>query len=92
MDTQSDECFSGVVSMEAVRLGFIIARMNGLLVCAGYVGNVFLYGTTKEKYYIIAGPEFGLDVEGKRLAINKSLYGVKSSAARFHEHLSSTLK
>ena len=41
-----EEVFSGVVSMEAVRLGFILARMNGLTVCAGDVGNAFVYGKT----------------------------------------------
>ena len=56
-NTPAEDCFSGVVSMEAVRLGFIIARMQGLLVCAGDIGNVFLYATTKEKYYVIAGPD-----------------------------------
>ena len=91
-DTPPDECFSGVVTMEAVRLGFILARLNGLLVCAGDIGNAFLYGITKEKYYIIAGPEFGPKVYKKRLVIYKSLYGLKSSAARFHEHLSTKLK
>ena len=40
--------------------------MNGLSVCTGDVGNAFLYGIIKEKYYIIAGPEFGPEVQGKR--------------------------
>ena len=66
--------------------------MNGLLICAGDVGNAFLYGITKEKYFIIAGPEFGPEYEGKRLVIHKSLYGLKTSAACFHEHLSVKLK
>ena len=78
--------------MEAVRLGFILARMNGLLVCAGDIGNAFLYAVTKEKYYVIAGPEFGPEVHGKRLVIHKSLYGLKTSAASFHEHLSVKLR
>ena len=73
--------------MEAVRLGFILARMNGLQVCAGDVGNAFLYGKTQEKVFVIAGEEFGKDA-GKRMIIDKSLYGLKSSSARFHEHLS----
>ena len=91
-NTPAEDCFSGVVSMEAVRLGFIIARMQGLLICAGDVGNAFLYATTKEKYYVIAGPEFGPELQGRKLRIHKSLYGLKSSAARFHEHLSVKLK
>ena len=87
-----EEVFSGVVSMEAVRLGFIMAQLNGLLVCAGDVGNAFLYGKTREKVFIVAGPEFGPDLAGKRLIIDKALYGLKSSSARFHEHLSVKLR
>jgi hypothetical protein len=46
--TPSDECFSGVVSIEVVRLGFIMAQMNGLSVCTGDVGNAFLYSLPKK--------------------------------------------
>jgi hypothetical protein len=83
-----EDSFSGVVSMDAMRLGFMIAKMNGLSVCAGDVGNAFLYGKTQEQVYIIAGPKFGPELCGKRLIIDKSLYGLKTSGARFHEHLS----
>ena len=38
--------------------------------------------------YIIAGQEFGPELEGRILLIDKSLYGLKTSGARFHEHLS----
>jgi hypothetical protein len=41
--------------------------------------------------YITAGPEFGATLCGKNLIINKSLYGLKTSAARFHEHLAESL-
>ena len=91
-ETPKEDIFSGVIGMEAVRLGFILANLNGLLICAGDIGNAFLYGKTREKVYIIAGPEFGPDLQGKRMIIEKSLYGLKSSAARFHEHLSVTLR
>jgi hypothetical protein len=50
-----------------------------------------LYGKTKEKVYVTAGPEFGVDLNSKNLIIDKSLYGLKTSAARFHEHLSESL-
>jgi hypothetical protein len=62
-----------------------------LLCCACDIGNAFLYGKTKEKVYITASPEFGVDLHGKILIIDKSLYGLKTSAARFHEHLSESL-
>jgi hypothetical protein len=78
--------------METVRLGFVLADMNDLMVCAADIGNAYLNSKTREKVYIIAGPEFGPDLEGKRLLIDRALYGLKSSAARFHKHLSVALK
>ena len=50
-----------------------------------------MYGKTKEKVYINAGPELGTNLCGKSLIINKSLYGFQTSAARFHEHLAESL-
>jgi hypothetical protein len=69
-----------------VRIGFFLGELYGLCCCACDIGNDFLYGTTKKKVYITAGPEFGATLCGKNLIINKSLSGLKTSAARFHEH------
>jgi Reverse transcriptase (RNA-dependent DNA polymerase) len=69
----------------------MIAAANQLKVCPADIRNPFLYGTTKEKDYIIAGPEFG-PLAGKPLIIDRGLYGLKSSSARFHEHLSAKLR
>jgi hypothetical protein len=86
-----EDIYSGVVGMETIRLGFLLASMNGLDVCAADIGNAFLYGRTKEKVYIIAGSEFG-EAQGTPLIIDKGLYGLRSSSARFHEHLSTKLR
>ena len=53
--------------------------------------NAFLNGYTKEKIYIVAGPEFGPVLAGRVLIIVRSLYGLRTSAARFHEHLTDNL-
>src|SRR5687767_14862144 len=90
-DLPKEEIFSGVVSMETVRICFTLAKLNGLEVCAGDIGNAYLYGKTKEKVCIIAGPEFGDELKGKTLIIHKALYGLKSSSARFHKYLSAIL-
>jgi hypothetical protein len=45
------------------------------------------YRKTKEKVYITAGTEFGACLHGKNLMVDKSFYGLKTSDARFHEHL-----
>ena len=72
-EVPKENVFSLVVGMEAVRLGFILAKLNNMEVCAGDVGNAFLNAKTKEKIFIIAGPEFGPKLAGKRLVIVKSL-------------------
>jgi hypothetical protein len=59
-----------------------IAETNDLLVKAANIGNAYLHAMTKEKVYIVAGPECGPELEGRVLIIVKSLYSLKSSAAR----------
>jgi hypothetical protein len=86
-----EDIYSGVNRMDTLRIGFFLGELYGLSCCACDIGNAFLYGKTKEKVYITAGPEFGVDLHGKNLIIDKSLYGLKTSAARFHEHLSESL-
>ncbi len=62
----------------------LLAELNGLKVEAADVGNAYLEAYTKEKVYIVAGPEFG-DRQGHVLIIIKALYGLRTSGARFHE-------
>jgi hypothetical protein len=45
----------------------------------------------KEKVDIIAGTEFGAILHGKTKIIDKSLYGSKTFAARFHDNISGSL-
>jgi len=80
MDPSKEDIFSGVIGMETVRMGFLIATMNGLDICAADIGKAFLYGK-----------EFGPD-SGQLLIINKGLYDLRSSSARFHKHLSQKLQ
>ena len=90
-DPPDADIYSGVVSIESVRLSLFIAELNGLLTCAADVGNAFLHGYTKELIYTIAGPEFGPGLEGCIMIVERSLYGLKSSSAAFHEVLSDSL-
>jgi hypothetical protein len=39
--------------------------------------------------YITFGPEFGANLHGKKLIFDKSLYDLKTSPSRFHEHFNS---
>ena len=70
----------------------MLAELNDLQVCAADIGNAFLYGRTRERVVIRAGREFGPKVAGSLMIIDKGLYGLKSSSARFHEHFSAKLR
>ena len=52
----------------------------------------FLNGYSREHKYIIAGDEFGPELKGKKLLIYKGLYGLTTSAARYHEVFSEQLR
>ena len=63
---------------------------NTLEVVAADIENAYLYAKTKEKVYTVLSDEYGA-LAGKTLVFHKSLYGLKTSVARFHEHLSDIL-
>jgi hypothetical protein len=86
-----EDAYAGVVTPEAIRLAMFAAVHNDLKVLAADIGNVYLHAKTKEKLHTVLGEEYGT-LEGKVLVFNKGLYGLRSSGARFHEHLSDILK
>jgi hypothetical protein len=86
----NDSIYSGVVTLRSLRLCMFLGKLNGLDVDAADVGNAFLMAYTKEKLFIIAGPEFG-DLQGCLLIIVKTLYGLRTSRARWYELFADTL-
>jgi hypothetical protein len=68
-----------------------IGELNGLETWGSDVGNAYLESFTKEKVFIIAGPEFG-KLEGHTLLIKKALYGLRTSGLRWHERFADTLR
>lgn len=85
------DTYSRVVGMETVQFRFLLVEMNRLKVCAADISSAYLYSKTREQQYIVAGPNFG-ELEGEKLVINKGLYRLWTSSARFHEHLASKLQ
>jgi hypothetical protein len=81
----------GMSTWNSVRIQFFLGELYGFSCCACDIRNIFLYGKTKEKVYITSGPELGASLYVKKLIIDKSLYGLKNSAARFDEYLSESL-
>ena len=86
-----DSIYSGVVSLKGIRLVIFLGRLNKLPIYSTDIGNAYLEAKTKEKVYIIAGPEFG-PLEGHTLVMNKALYGLRSSGLRWHEQLADSLR
>jgi hypothetical protein len=67
-----EDMYLGVPLMDTIRICFFLGEPYRLSCCTCDIGNAFLYGKTKEKVYIIAGPEFGSTLCGRNLIINKS--------------------
>ena len=86
------DAYAGVVSIDTIRLGFLIGELNGLQAIATDIGNAYLHGYTKEKVYTRAGPEFGAELEGRYVVIRKALYGLRSSSFSWHEVLADKLR
>jgi len=88
--TPTELTYSSVVSRDSIHICFPIATHNNLDIQMTDVGNAYLNATTKEKWYAIAGKDFGED-EGKAVLIVRALYGLKSSGAAWHAHLASSI-
>ena len=69
-----------------------IADANGLKLLVGDVGNAYLNAYTREKVYVKFGPEFGPELAGRIGIVEKGLYGLKTSYARYAEHFADTLR
>jgi hypothetical protein len=87
-----DSEYSSVVSRDSVCLTLTLASLNGLSVMSADVQNANLNAPTKEICYTIAGPELGPTNEGRPVLIVRALYGLRSSGARWRDHLASTIR
>jgi Reverse transcriptase (RNA-dependent DNA polymerase) len=70
---------------------FLLAKLNQLELREADVGNAYLDASTKEKVYIIGGPEFG-DLAGHTLLIYKVLYGLRSSGLCWNQSFADVLQ
>ncbi|MFM8621767.1 MAG: reverse transcriptase domain-containing protein, partial [Holophagaceae bacterium] len=89
-DIPVDSVYSGVVSLKGLRIMIFLAELNHLETWATDIGNAYLEAKTREKLYIVAGPEFA-ELEGHLLVIEKALYGLRSSGKRWHERFAECL-
>ena len=47
-DIDAEDVYSGVVGIETVCFGFLLAEMNGLKVCVADISSAYLYSKTRE--------------------------------------------
>ena len=82
-----DSISSGVVSTRSLRLSISLAKLKTMKVWAADIGNVYLEATTRrEKFYMVAGLEFG-ELQGHISVIHQALYGLKSSGLRWSQRI-----
>ena len=89
-DPPSSMIYAIVVGRETVRLTFLIASLNDLKILAGDIQIAYLNAHTKEKIYFYAGDEWKSS-KGRAVIITRSLYGLKSSALMWLNHLADIL-
>ena len=89
-DVPTSMTYSSVVSRDTVRIGFLVAALNDLDILAGDIQNAFLEAPTKEKIFFYAGEEWKADKD-RVVVVIRALYGLKSSALQFRNHLADTL-
>jgi Reverse transcriptase (RNA-dependent DNA polymerase) len=93
-DPLKDTTYSSVVSQDSIRIAFLIAVLNDLDILAWDIQGAYLNAQTKELIYMVAGLEHGKYREGQneKAIIKCVLYGLKSSGARWRDHLANTLR
>jgi hypothetical protein len=87
----NESVYSGIVSLQGLRMVAFLSELNGLDLWATDIGNAYLEAKMSELLFIVSSPEFG-DLEGHMLVINKVLYGHRSSGLRWHEYFSACLR
>ena len=75
-----DSIYSGVVSTRS------LAKLINIKVWGADIGSAYQEATTKEKLYLVAGPELEA-LQGHILVIYKALYGLKSSGLRWSQSI-----
>ena len=70
-----------------MRIALTYAALNCLDICAADVKSAYLQAPTSEKYYVICGPEFPLEYQGRIGVIKRALYGGKFAGSDYWKHM-----
>jgi Reverse transcriptase (RNA-dependent DNA polymerase) len=90
-DLNTESVYSGDISLHGIWLIVFLAELNALELWGADVGNAYLEALTKEKVYIIGGPEFG-EFKGHTLLTFKALYGLRSSGLCWPQRFADVLR
>ena len=82
--------YAGVVSRESVRIACTYAALMDLPVWAGDIRNAYIQAPASEKHYIICGPEYSLENQGKRVDYTCDLWR-RVAGRDFWLHLRSSM-
>ena len=86
-----DPVYSSVAALRSLHIAILLGELNDLQLMAGDIGYAYLNSYTKEKVAFKADASFG-DLEGHTLIIDKAIYGLRSSGARYHERFAETMR
>ena len=89
-DTPIGSVYSGVVSLQGIRIMTFLAELNEMELWGTDIGNAYLESYTKEKVCFVAGSELG-KYAGHTMIIIKAQYGLKSSGKMWHDRLHDVL-
>ena len=96
VDSGPYDVYASTMKTISARILMLIASANKLDVLTGDIGNAYLYAKSNQKIYCRLGKEFNIfdkDIPSGSLAtVEQALYGLPTSANRWHAHLSDTLR
>jgi hypothetical protein len=79
--------FAGLVSHDSIRISLTYAALLRLPVIGANIHKAYLQAPSSEKHFIICGPEFGIENEGRVALIWRALYSGKVTGRGFWHHL-----
>jgi len=90
-ETPASITYSSVVSRDSIRIGFMLAALNGIDVLACDLENAYLNAPVRERIWFEGGVECG-DQKGKVLVIVRALYGLKSAGSSWRSAFAEVLR
>ena len=87
-----EDVYAPVISLDFIRILFLIAVMNNLDVRMVDISCAFLQSKTKEKLYTRGGIEWGEEIAGRVLILAKSVYGTKTAAQAWFKEFTEAIE